>query len=182
MLSVANDCAGVTVHVSSICDIAKLLNKSESAIYGPSLEQMDEYNSVLAGWKSEIKTVNSVSTILNDIKSTFNVENIVVELDAPELLQVSAGFAIVRQAQVKELFSELSSRHFLVKSQKRQLQNTHNELINHLENISDSFLSFRHLILYSRGQASEFRASRKALLSVVKAANNTNGTGEFEEV
>lgn len=181
MLSVANDCAGADVHVSSIYDIAKLLNKSESAIYGPSLELLEAYNSVLNEWKQEIRTVSSVSVILDSVKNNFDLNTSEVEIDAPELLQVSSGFAKVRQSQINEWFENFDSQN-LVKAQKRQLTNTHAELIKHLEKLSDSFLSFRHLILFSRGQVTEFRASKKALLSVVKAANNTNGTGEFEEV
>jgi hypothetical protein len=180
MLSVASDCANTTVHVSSICDIAKLLNKSDSAIYGPSVQQMSEYDALISEWKSEIEKVKSVATILNAVRAKFQPNVSLTEQDAPELLQISAGFAIAMQNQVKARF-EVFGVVPLVKTQRKQLQNIHKELIVHLEKLSDNFLSFRHVILYSRGQATEFRASKKALLSLVESANNTNGTGDFVE-
>lgn len=181
MLSVASDCADINVHVSSICNIANLLNKSESVIYGPSLQQMYEYDKVLSAWKSEVEQVKSVATLLNAVKGEFESKKNQVEIDAPELLQISAGLAEARKNQIKDIFDIVKSYH-LIKPQKRQLQNTHKELVVHLEKLGDNFLSFRHVILFSRGQATEFRASKKALLSLVEAANNTNGTGDFVEV
>jgi hypothetical protein len=180
MLSVASDCTDVNVHVSSICDIARLLNKSDSAIYGISLQQMNEYDTVLSEWKSDIEKVKSVVTLLNAVKAKFQPNVSLTEQDAPELLQISAGFAIAMQGQVKAKFESFSAVP-LVKAQKKQFLNTNKELIVHLEKLSDNFLSFRHMILYSRGQATEFRASKKSLMSLVEAANNTNGTGDFAE-
>lgn len=134
----------------------------------------------MSEWKSEVEKVKSLSVLLNAVKDKFEPKISLTEQDAPELLQISSGFAIVRQEQVRVIFEKVRSTP-LIKTQKKQLQNTHNELIVHLEKLSDNFLSFRHVILYSRGQATEFRASKKALLSIVAAANNTNGTGDFAE-
>jgi hypothetical protein len=184
MLSANIACDHHNVELNSIYSMASLLSSGASAIYGPSNDQIKQFNEFTANVKKEIETAKSVNTLINTVFVHFkNGKTNTPEQDTPELLEISAGIATHRNLTLSE--DNKTLRNFpLSKAEKRKLDNLVSELSVHLIKIEDGLMDFRHHILHIRGEAPHFRASKKNLLKLVAAANNTNVTDgfEFEEV
>lgn len=180
MLSANTVCDNHSVQLNSIYSMASLLNPGASAIYGPSNDQIKQFNDFTVHVKKEIETAKSVNTLINNVFALFkDGKTDVSEQDTPELLEVSAGIAAHRKLDLDKIHQAL--RGFpLSKVEKRKLDNLVSELSVHLDKIENGLMDFRHHVLFCRGEAPNFRASKKNLLRLVDAANNTNVTDDFE--
>jgi hypothetical protein len=184
MLGVNVTCDSHNVDLNTIYNITRLLEPGASAIYGPSNDQIKKFNDFTVDIKKEIETAKSVNTLINNVFNRLNDgKTNAPEQDTPELLEISAGIAIHRKCELNEEHHLLKSFP-LTKPQKKNLENLVAELSTHLDKIEDGLMDFRHHILFSRGEATGFRPSKKNLLKLVETANNTNVTDgmEFEEV
>jgi len=172
MLSVAHsDLGNHSVNLSTIFDIATELNKAHCAEYGPSLEQLAQYNTSICDWKEELKIVVSLKTVVHLVSK--NVINTSDPQDSPELLQVVSGLLQNRINKADETYSYMVSTCNLAGTQRHELKNKLTALKTEIVSLNEDILDLRHELLNKKGLVGKFRPSERNLAHAVKVSNKS---------
>jgi hypothetical protein len=169
--------------INSVLCMAQMLG-SEPAIFGPSMEQIQETEGLARSLKEETKLANAMFVFAEKIRS--NVENGKTDMlaeDAPEMLQISNGLLINRIKNLNEQYSRVSAFP-IFKARKVEVQNLTYQVCNILHKSCYELMELKQFIMHARGQTTSFRASKNNLEAIVKAALNTDAKegADFVEI
>lgn len=180
MLSVAqSDLGDHSLNFESIFGLANELSKPQCAAYGPSLEQIAEYDITLQCWTEELKIVDSLKTVVSLVSN--KIQSADPQDDSHELLKVVSALLLNRLYTGRELRNKIISDYNLAPSQKKHLKNKFSALEDKMNGLNEDILDLRHKLLHLQGVVARFRPSERNIAHAIRVSNQSLSSTEASE-